>query len=275
MRDRTGTAVVLFTRDLRVHDNPGLYAAAKHGAQVVPLFVLDDGILHSDYNRPNRARFLAQSLQDLDSALAELGARLVIRRGDVVAEVMDVVHRAGAQEVHLAGDISSYARRREDHLHAALSQAGVSLQVHADTLFVVAPGRVTAAGKDHMAVFSPYFRRWQREPRRRPLSRPDRLSGPVIDRGSLPEPEEICPGDPAPDLARGGERRGRELMQRWITDHASEYDEGHDDLAGDRTSRLSPYLHFGCISPVELAYRAHCSGKAGCTTGPGWSPVTS
>ena len=42
MRDRTGTVVVLFTRDLRVHDNPGLYAAAKHGAQVVPLFVLDD-----------------------------------------------------------------------------------------------------------------------------------------------------------------------------------------------------------------------------------------
>ncbi len=45
-------------------------------------------------------------------------------------------------------------------------------------------------------------------------------------------------------------------MQRWIDGDGPDYDEGHDDLAGDRTSRLSPYLHFGCVSPVELVHRA-------------------
>src|SRR3954465_9034509 len=108
------TAVVLFTRDLRIHDNPALHAAARHHDLVVPLFVLDDGILQGSYNRPNRARFLAQSLADLDQALAGLGAHLVIRRGDVERELLDVVAQVGAEAVHLAGDISTYARRRED-----------------------------------------------------------------------------------------------------------------------------------------------------------------
>jgi deoxyribodipyrimidine photo-lyase len=158
--------------------------------------------------------------------------------------------------VHLAGDISTYARRREDQLHAALAQAGVSLQVHDDSLFVVPPGRVAASGKEHMEVFGPYFRRWQQESHRTPLSPPATLQMPTIARGKLPAPQEICPGDPAPDLAEGGEAAGRRIMQRWITGDGPDYDEGHDDLAGDRTSRLSPYLHFGCVSPAELVHRA-------------------
>jgi deoxyribodipyrimidine photo-lyase len=252
----TSTAVVLFTRDLRIHDNPALHAAARTHDLVVPLFVLDDGILKGSYNRPNRARFLAQSLADLDQALAGAGAHLVIRRGDMERELLDVVKQVDAEVVHLAGDISAYARQREDRLHTALENAGVSLQVHEDSLFVVPAGRVSAAGKEHMEVFSPYFRRWQQERHRTPLSPPTELRMPRIARGKIPTPKEICPGVPAPDLAEGGETPGRKIMQHWITDDGPDYDEGHDDLAGDRTSRLSPYLHFGCISPVELVHRA-------------------
>src|SRR5918998_2360599 len=67
--DRTVTvALALFTRDLGVHDNPVLYAAAQSADCVVPLFVLDERILASSYNRPNRARTLADSLADLRQA---------------------------------------------------------------------------------------------------------------------------------------------------------------------------------------------------------------
>jgi deoxyribodipyrimidine photo-lyase len=45
-------------------------------------------------------------------------------------------------------------------------------------------------------------------------------------------------------------------MRRWLSSDLSSYDDGHDDLAGDRTSRLSAYLHFGCLSPTELEHRA-------------------
>jgi len=63
------TAVVLFTRDLRVHDHPALAAAARQAESVVPLFVLDEGILASPFARPNRVAFLRDALADLDGAL--------------------------------------------------------------------------------------------------------------------------------------------------------------------------------------------------------------
>ena len=75
------TAVVLFSRDLRVHDNPALAAAAARFDEIVPLFVLDDRLLGS----ANRSAFLLEALADLRAAL---GGRLVVRRGDVVAETL-------------------------------------------------------------------------------------------------------------------------------------------------------------------------------------------
>jgi deoxyribodipyrimidine photo-lyase len=72
------TAIVVFTRDLRLHDNPALHQAYVRARQVVPLFVLDPAIAAP----PNRARFLAESLADLRASLRERGADLVLRRGD-------------------------------------------------------------------------------------------------------------------------------------------------------------------------------------------------
>jgi deoxyribodipyrimidine photo-lyase len=70
--------LALFTPDLRVHDNPVLYTAAQSVDCVVPLFVLDERILASGYNCPNRARFLADSLADLHAGLRELAPALVM-----------------------------------------------------------------------------------------------------------------------------------------------------------------------------------------------------
>jgi deoxyribodipyrimidine photo-lyase len=71
--------LTLFTRDLRVHDQPALAAAAAAGEMVVPLFVVDDGIRRGGFVHPNRARFLAESLGDLDDALRRRGGGLVVR----------------------------------------------------------------------------------------------------------------------------------------------------------------------------------------------------
>ena len=69
-------AVVLFHRDLRVHDHPALVAAVREADRVVPLFVVDDAILGGDFARPNRLQFLLDSLADLDRSLTGLGGRL-------------------------------------------------------------------------------------------------------------------------------------------------------------------------------------------------------
>src|SRR6187551_1034880 len=106
-------AVVLFTRDLRVHDNPALAAAAREAERVLPLFVLDETLLAVS---ERRAQLLAAALADLDRSLRRLGAGLVVRRGDPVAEAVRAVRESGAGAVFLSEDVSAYAQERERRL---------------------------------------------------------------------------------------------------------------------------------------------------------------
>jgi deoxyribodipyrimidine photo-lyase len=255
-------SVALLTRDLRVHDNPVLAAARADGKDVVPLFVLDDAILGSAYNRPNRARFLVECLRDLDASLRALGAGLVIRRGDWVEEAIGVVRDCGAATVHVAGDVSGYADRRLARLRAALAERcpGVRLTVREDGLFVVPPGELTpAGGHDHMAGFTPYFRRWEQTGTRPLAPTPRHLSLPArLPRGRLPA--TLADGRVSPDLPTGGESEGRRRMLGWLRDGLEDYAEDHDALGHDNTSRLSPYLHFGAVSPLEVVQRARAAG---------------
>jgi deoxyribodipyrimidine photo-lyase len=82
-----------------------------------------------------------------------------------------------------------------------------------------------------------------------------------LDRGRLPEPGEPDVGATAPDLPRGGETAGRRRLEAWLDDGLSRYGELADVLAADATSRLSPYLHFGCVSAGEVVARA--AGREG------------
>ena len=252
-------AVVVFTRDLRVHDNPALHAAAESADRIVPLFVLDDAILSSAFNRPNRAAFLADSLADLDGSLRRLGGRLVVRRGSIADEVAKVAEEIGAAAVHIAADYTGYARARDRRLREALGNR--PLHEHHSHV-VVPPATVTpsgGAGKDHFAVFSAYLRRWTQAGARPVCPLPDRLCLPDgLEPGRPPVADEICPGTRSPDLPPGGEAPGRARADAWFAGPIARYDDGgHDDLVNDEgTSRLSPYLHFGCVSAVELVARA-------------------
>jgi deoxyribodipyrimidine photo-lyase len=250
-------AVVLFTRDLRVHDHPALAQAASEAEQIVPLFVLDEAILGSRFAAPNRVRFLLDSLADLRRSLRALGGTLLVRRGDVVAETMRIVGECGAEAVFMSADVSAYAQARE----RALAAGPVDVRVFPGVT-VVPPGELVPAGGDHFRVFTPYRRRWG-EAELRPVRRPPRrLSVPSgLAAGRLPALEDLVRGVPSPDLPEGGEEAGRARLGRWLRTGLERYAELQDDLAADGTSRLSPYLHFGCLSPREAAERA--AGRPG------------
>ena len=132
------------------------------------------------------------------------------------------------------------------------------LHVHADALVVVPPGAITPAGRDHFAVFTPYHRQWSGAGVRHPLAAPRTISVPEVESVPLPE----C-GRPSSDLPAGGESEARRRMTAWLDGPIDHYADLHDDLAGDATSRLSPYLHFGCLSPAELVHRAAARGGPG------------
>jgi deoxyribodipyrimidine photo-lyase len=249
----SSTAIALFTRDLRVHDNPTLSGAAESADRVLPVFVLDEAILGSGYLAPNRTSFLVDALRDLDASLKQLGsAGLVVRQGDSATEVAALAGEVSAGSVHVSADWSRHAQRRAHRLHRALSDIGVELVVHDETLVAVPPGVVAPDGKDHFAVFSPYHRRWSEQPMRPVLDPPARLASPDVRKGRIPAADSLCKGKRAPFLPQGGEAAGRHRMQAWVRSSVAAYADRHDDLPGDETSRISPYLHFGCVSPVEL-----------------------
>ncbi|MFI0737457.1 cryptochrome/photolyase family protein [Streptomyces sp. NPDC021100] len=249
-------ALALFTSDLRLHDNPVLRAALRAGDRVVPLFVVDSGVAAAGFAAPNRSAFLAGCLADLDEGLRARGGRLVVRRGDVVEETCRVAAATDAAEVHVAAGVSGYAHRREERLRAALEADGRRLRVHDAVVTVVAPGEVTPTGKDHFAVFTPYFRRWSAEPPRAVAAPPRRVDVPEVDGLPVPSAADLGAGGAAPALPGGGEREGRRRLTAWLRDGVERYAEFHDDLAADATSRLSAYLHFGCLSPREVVTRA-------------------
>ncbi len=239
-------SIALFTQDLRLHDNPVLHAARTSAEQVVPLFVSDPAVEAAGFAAPNRQAFLADCLADLDASLRAIGSRLTVRRGDAAEQTARIAAETGAATVHVAAGASAFARRREALLRKVL---GDRLHVHDASVTVVPPGRITPAGRDHYAVFTPYLRAWQETPRRTLLRAPAELRTP----DGLRSDTLFVDGATSPALPPGGESAARARWRRWDVDA---YADIHDDLAADDTSRLSPYLHFGCLSPTELVTRA-------------------
>jgi deoxyribodipyrimidine photo-lyase len=115
------------------------------------------------------------------------------------------------------------------------------------------PGEASTAYR----VFTPYWKRWHVTPWRAVLPAPASIPSRVTpDAVRLPAPGELTGGNPAANLPPGGETEGRARLARWARDGLAEYEGRRDDLAVEGTSGLSPYLHFGCVSPLEPAERA-------------------
>jgi deoxyribodipyrimidine photo-lyase len=243
------TAIVLYSRDLRVHDHAALTAATTEHEQVVPMFVLDEALLRAA-GTPNRMSFLLDSLHALRASLRELGGDLVVRRGEVVAEVVRIASATRATTLFVGEDASAYAQQR---LRRLREQFEVRIE---NTVTAVAPGELAPEGRDHYRVFTPYWRRWREEPRPPIAGPPPRVKLPRLEAGRLPELSQLVAEPPSPDLPIGGEAEARRRLERWLADDTADYDTARDDLAADRSSRLSPYLHFGCISANEVATRA-------------------
>jgi deoxyribodipyrimidine photo-lyase len=254
------TALVLFTRDLRVHDHPALSAATRQADRVVPAFVIDDDLVSGRAGTPNRLSFLLDSLRDLDGALRKRGGRLVIRRGDIVGEALKLAQEARAGAIHLSEDVSGYAQRRLRRLERACDEESIAVRAF-EGVTVLPPGELTPTGGDHYRVFTPYWNAWRSAAKRDPLGAPRKLRLPSrVRSGRIPKLSDLARGAPVGAIPRGGETAGRERLGRWLRGGARRYETRADELAADATSGLSPYLHFGNLSANEVLARVkqHC-----------------
>ena len=172
-----------------------------------------------------------------------------------MAETMRVAAETGAEAVFLSEDVSAYAQARERRLGAACAGQGLALHLLAGVT-AVPPGDLAPAGGDFYKVFTPYWRRWQLAPQRALAPAPRRISVAAIAEGRLPALADLTSATASESLPKGGETEGRRRVARWLSRGLEHYDRLHDSLADDGTSRLGPYLHFGCVSPLELVERA-------------------
>jgi deoxyribodipyrimidine photo-lyase len=240
------TALLWYRRDLRVADHPALHAALDH-ERIVPVFCLDDRLLRGRHASGPRTQFLLECLRDLDRSLRERGSGLVIRRGRPERELARVAREVGATAVHASADAGPFAARRD---------AGVAGLVLHPGLGAVDEPLLTRAGKPY-TVFTPFHRAWLATERRAVLPAPDRLP-PLPSRlrkGRVPSLVALGLEQEVAQPLPGGEGPARERVRAFLASAARGYADRHDALDSDGTSRLSAYLHFGCISARELEAR--------------------
>jgi deoxyribodipyrimidine photo-lyase len=147
--------------------------------------------------------------------------------------------------VHCSEDAGPFAGRRDRRVGAH-----VTLRAHPGVCAVD-----DVRGEKPYTVFTPFHRSWLAMPRRAVLPAPDALPAPPVEPGRLPSLAELGLAQEVSSPAPGGERAARTRLDAFLRDGVDAYADGHDALGRDGTSRLSPYLHLGCLSAraVEAA----------------------
>jgi deoxyribodipyrimidine photo-lyase len=257
--------LVWFRRDLRLDDQPALMAAADAGPPVVCAFVLDPAVYRGTDRSPPRIRFLLAGLRDLDERLRAAGGGLIVRRGDGADQIVLLAAELGADVVHACADDEPFARARDERAARLLAAAGRRLVLHHDATVVPHELVRSAAGTPY-ATYAAYARAVDRIVADEPLvgaSPPlcGRLA-PVDEAAAVPDARELGVTGPEPGL-QGGETAGLARLRAWRGGGLRAYAERRDDLADDgATSRLSPYLKLGMVSPRRALAVARSAGAA-------------
>ena len=238
--------VMWFRRDLRVDDHPALAAAAERG-DVVALWVADPALLGAPHHQsPVRLRFLRACLEALDAELTALGIPLIVRHGAPALVLPAVAAEAGADRVHITGDVTPYAARRDEAVSTALGRDGVALTCIGGP-WRVRPEAVVGSSGNGYLVFTPFFRAWDAIPVDARIATPAALTGPHLASdglGVLPPGEPPLPAGPTAARAR---------LEEFIrSGDVDRYGEMRDDMASDATSHLSADLRMGVLSPAQV-----------------------
>ncbi len=264
--------VVWFRDDLRLSDHPALHAAAKAGVPVICVYVLDETA-----GRPpgGAARWwLARSLRALASDLAARGGRLLLRKGEAAKVISDLARASQAAAVYWNEIAQAPHQVVEKQLEAALTKLGIASQSFPGDL-LVSPSAIRNKDGRGLRVFTPFWRRVLAlgDPPK-PLPAPKELRpGPDLGSDALAS-YHLEPG--RPDWAGG-------LRESWTPSEASAQTRLNDFLNGvvrgyagvrDRpdqagTSRLSPHLRFGEISPRQIWHAARFAAAGDPTLAPG------
>ncbi|NDV88765.1 deoxyribodipyrimidine photo-lyase [Aurantimonas aggregata] len=252
--------VVWLRDDLRLDDNPALAEAAGTGRPVVPLYVLDDETDGVRGIGGAHRWWLHHSLAALTQSLKGIGADLVLRRGKAAVEVPAIVRSVGAGALLF--------NRRYDEAGRAVDQAVADalegdVAVRAFTANILhRPERVTTKTGGYYKVYTPFWKNVSETEPRNPIDPPRSLAIPdELPRSDTLDSWQLRPTQP--DWSGGlasfweiGEAAAHRRFTAFCDERLGTYDDGRDRMAIDATSRMSPHLRWGEISPYRLWHAA-------------------
>ncbi|WP_291844176.1 deoxyribodipyrimidine photo-lyase [Bradyrhizobium sp.] len=259
-------AIVWYRDDLRLSDHPALHAASKAGGPVICLYVLDEGsrATWAAGARPpgGAARWwLAQSLRALQASLRARGASLVLRNGAATEIIPTLARETGAGAVFWNEIAQAPHRAIEDQIAASLGEIGVIAHGFPGDLLAT-PNQIRSKETRGLRVFTPFWRRVQAlgDPPQ-PLPAPRTLTGAATLASDLLESWGLEPA--RPDWAGGlrqtwrpGEASAQARLKAFLAEGIFGYSGDRDRPDRDGTSRLSPHLRFGEISPRQVWHAA-------------------
>lgn len=250
------TTIVWFRQDLRLDDHPTLHAAVNRGGAIVPVYVWspdDEG----DWPAGAASRWwLHHSLQSLDASLRRCGSRLIVQSGGTVEVLGQLIEETDASAVFWSRRYEPQAVEVECAVETMLRDQGIEHQGFNASL-LHDPSVVKTKSGGPYQVFTPFWKALQDGlEMAEPIAAPKRLTAPT----SWPSSMKIEDLDllPTRDWAAGfapmwtpGEAGARQRLKAWL-DHVAKYDARRDRPDEEGTSRLSPHLHFGEVSPRRI-----------------------
>ncbi|MBL8201011.1 MAG: deoxyribodipyrimidine photo-lyase [Chromatiales bacterium] len=260
--------IVWFRQDLRLGDNPALRAAVDLDRPIVPVYIRDDAAAGRWPPGGASRWWLHGSLGRLDADLRGRGSRLTLRTGDSLAILAALIRETGAEAVHWArcyepGEAALEARLREQLGDVA------SLRRFGGRLLFQPEGIRTGADRPFQ-VFTPFWKACLAAPAPQPpLAAPGALPAPA----TWPASESLAAWKllpTAPDWSGGlreaftpGEAAAMARVEAFLDGAVHRYRSARDQPGIAGTSRLSPHLHFGEISPRQVWHAVHASMAAG------------
>lgn len=255
MNPRVG--MVWFRSDLRLADNPALVAALSENEVVLPVFIWDMSA-EGDWPPGAASRWwLHQSLTDLDASLRNLHSRLVVRKGDSSSELQHLCSATGAASVYFNRRYEPAIAHRDEKLINDLAAAGINARSFKANL-LLEPSEIANKGGQPFKVFTAFWRAALAKlsieapvPGSKALKPAKRwpVSLPLVELGLEPK---IKWAEGFKPVWTPGENGAQANLKRFLGTAADKYSEGRNRPDQIGTSRLSPHLHFGEVSPRQV-----------------------
>jgi deoxyribodipyrimidine photo-lyase len=261
------TSIVWFKTDLRLHDNETLIKAIAQSDQIIPVYCFDDSHFEETsfgFKKTGnfRAQFLLESLADLDKNLRELGSELLVLKGKPELEIPKIVQQFKSTKVFAKREVSYEEKQTKALVQNALFKLKCELLTFSTSTLYHAED-LPFSIKDIPDVFTNFRKKTEKDAIiREAFDAPTEIRSPEIPLLFLPSLEELnltfTPIDSRAVVPfKGGETEAIARLNHYFfeTKSISKYKETRNGLIGaDYSSKFSPWLAMGCISPRFINY---------------------